>query len=307
MPDAGMGSLSRRLKQMQAGDWLGEAIDSAKDFYEPEQWIEPNVEIHPSGAGGKCAREVQFSLLGHRTEILRQNRRRMDNGTAAHLRWTEDLEKMGLLYAAGVRHKIPGEWSGEYDLICRNSSTGRLHLGEIKTMNEARFRRVPAQGPDFRAMAYELAKSERKYVYQLTQYLVVFKRDVYPELSDEVFFLFEDTNTQNFGIRWLAPDDRMKEEAFKVPEVARLACLEGELLPPPFKRGSLECRSCYRERVCYEEQDGSTQVRDALAAALHRTKHGLHENVARHEGRPELVTAPVRVRPEVVDDLLDWE
>lgn len=280
MADGGL--LARRLKQLDTGDWLGTAIDRAPSG-EPERWTAPNPEIHPSGAGSPCIRDIQLSMLGHHTEIKPKNRRRMDNGTAAHARWTAELDKAGVLVKGGERLKIPGYWSGEYDVMVRNPVTGKTHLGEIKTMNDGRFRRVPAQERDYLAMASVMYKAESSYVFQLTQYLVEFRR-LYPELSDDVFFLFENTNDQDYCIRWFRPNEKLMTMAFTNSLAAREATLAGQLIDPPFKRGSITCRKCYREQACYNLQDGLGVGPKAVSEAL-MTKWDETVFTADNEGR----------------------
>lgn len=212
---------------------------------------------------------------------------------------------MGLLESAGVRLKIDGEWSGEYDLLCRNPHTGRVHLGEIKTMNENRFRKVPPQDSDYTRMAHVLAVSEGGYVTQMTQYLVKFMEDGrYPDLSSEVFFLFENTNNQDYCIRWFRPDDVLIEKAFKNSRIAQESSRSGALIPPPFARRSMTCSSCYRELMCYSLQDGDLGAQARVSEALRVTKGGLTGVYARHEGREALVADGRRSSAD--DELIDW-
>lgn len=280
--------IARLLKQMSTGDWLGAAIDSSKVGPEPERWVTPNIEVHPSSAGSSCPRDIQLGMLGHKTEIKSQNRRRMDNGTDAHSRWTKELADKGLLVSGGVRLKVPGEWSGEYDLLCRNPKTGATHLGEIKTINSNGYSSLPPQDPDPARMAYAMAKSKMAYTYQLCQYYVMFRGQIEGGLSPDCFFLFENTDTQAFKILWVRFDEKMMEAAFKNSTIARDATMKGDLIPMPFRRRSITCSRCYRELICYRIQDGEKAVVDKVNSALAAVKAGGIEWAAAHEGRPAL-------------------
>lgn len=280
--------VARLLKQMSTGDWLGAAIDSSKVGVEPERWVAPNIEVHPSSAGSACPRDIQLGMLGHKTEVKSQNRRRMDNGTAAHARWSEELQAKGLLVSAGVRLKVPGEWSGEYDLLCRNPKSGAVHLGEIKTINSNGYSSLPAQDPDPVRMAYAMFKSKPAYTYQLCQYYVMFRDKVEGGLSPDCFFLFENTDTQGFKIIWVRFDERMMVDAFKNSTAARQATLDGFLIDPPFRRRSITCSRCYRELVCYRIQDGEKAVLDKVDSALKAVSAGGIEWKAANEGREAL-------------------
>lgn len=295
--------MARLLKQMSTGDWLGPAIDSSKVGVEAERWVTPNIEVHPSSAGSACSRDIQLGMLGHKTDVKSQNRRRMDNGTAAHARWTEELQAKGLLVSAGVRLKIPGEWSGEYDLLCRNPKSGATHLGEIKTINSNGYSSIPPQDPDPVRMAYAMFKSKPAYTYQLCQYYVMFRDRVEGGLSPDCFFLFENTDTQGFKIIWVRFDERMMADAFKNSTAARQATLDGHLIAPPFRRRSITCSRCYRELVCYRLQDGEKAVQDRVDSALKAVAAGGIEWKAANEGREALYDSGQSPEEESDEDI----
>lgn len=301
MPDKQ--GVARLLKQVSSGDWLGPIIDASRVGVEDDRWTQPNIEIHPSSAGSICSRDIELSLLGHKTSIKALNRRRMDNGTDAHARWSKELADKGLLVSAGVRLKIPGEWSGEYDLICRNPKSGESHLGEIKTINANGYASLPPQDPDPVRMAYAMAKAKLAYTYQLCQYYVMFKDKIEGGLSPDCFFLFENTDTQAFKIIWVRFDTTMMEAAFKNSNAAREAALEGYLIDPPFKRRSMACSRCYRELICYRIQDGEPPAIAAVEKALADIKAGGIEWTASHEGRATLYGESVSVPTEPDEDI----
>lgn len=295
--------VARLLKQISAGDWLGIAIDSSRAGVEDERWVQPNVEVHPSSAGSACARDIQLGMLGHKTGIKALNRRRMDNGTDAHTRWSKELAAKGLLVSAGVRFKVPGEWSGEYDLLCKNPKSGEVHLGEIKTINSNGYSSLPPQDPDPVRMAYAMAKAKMAYTYQLCQYYVMFKGQVEGGISPDCFFLFENTDTQAFKIIWVRFDDRMMADAFKNSTIAREASLSGSLIAPPFRRRSITCSRCYRELICYRIQDGESSPAAAVEGALAAITAGGIEWSSPHEEREALYGAPATPIDESDEDI----
>lgn len=259
-------------------DWITPAIDRMHGSLEPERWVDPHIAIHPSSAGAACPRAIELSMLGHRTAVKPQNRRRMDNGTATHSRWNDYLADVGFLYLANVREiqEEPFPWSGECDVIVEHPEFHTRHVGELKSMNERRFRAVPAQMSDKRAMAYALLNAPspanlRGYVYQVTQYVV--KLEELYGTSRECFFLFENTNTQEFAVRFFEPDDKIRSEAFDVQLVAQRAALDGKLLPVP--KGFLEkgptCKKCYRHDVCWTLEHGDQELWNKIQQALAQT------------------------------------
>ena len=294
---------ARFLKQLKSEDWLGQRIDGVYADSRQERWGEPNTEIHPSGAGGPCPREIELSLLGHRAPIQAKNRRRMDNGTKSHERWTIDLAAAGVLESASTRLKFPGEWSGENDLLLKNPTTGSRHIGEIKTMNFRRYATVPPQLPDPVQMAIMMETSERGYLYQLIQYLIRY-RQIDPTISETGVFLFENTDNQEYKLRWVKPTSEMKERALKNSNIARDAVIRGELLDPPFKRKSITCRKCYRESLCYTIQDGDEATLEKVNNALF-----VIGNKPLPDPTPVIGGVSTHVAKDAIDDdlIVDWD
>lgn len=278
-------SLGRLLRQVADDDWIGPVLDRAGAIVRPEGWFKPSLYIHPSGAGGTCVREIELGMLGHRPPVDKKSARRMLNGTLAHDRWTEEFRRAGLLVEANVRLRLESPpWSGECDLIARRPGTVRDHLVEIKTMNAQRFRRVPAQDANPVTMMRRLFLTERKYVLQLTQYISRFA----PVRGTQAggAFLFEDTDSQDYKLRYVQPDQGLLDEAFRLPVLAQAWAARGELVEPPFARTSPTCRSCYRRRVCLALQDGDATDTRFAREALETLRS------ATTEQREEMASAP---------------
>ncbi len=259
--------LGRLIQQLKSDDWLGRLIDGHHERAEPERWSDPDVTIHPSGAGSQCAREIELGMLGHRSATPARNRRRMDNGTWAHNRWNEYLKDVGVLKVHSLRKRyVDPIWSGELDVIVENPITGAEHIGELKTMNAARWKRVPKQVTDRYEMAKIMLKTERRYVYQLAQYYARIGRE--RGVDRECFFLFENTDTQEFKVIYVAFTDELIAEAFANSKAAQEAALRGELIEAPFSKRSPICRGCYHEKLCYNIQDGDEGALMWLQGAL---------------------------------------
>ena len=260
-------SIADFLRQVQVEDWLSPAVDAVDE--QAERWQAPAATIRPS-ACSTCPRDVQLDMLGHRSANGAQGRRRMDNGTGAHVRWVDRLARAGLLVADSQRLRELADgtsllnlsppagtavfWSGELDVVVRHPVTKLRYIVEVKTMNARRWGLVPAQDPDHARMARLLALRERRYVHQLTQYLVKLAPALGAE--DTGIFILENTDTQQYKVRYMRPDGQLRLEAFRAALEARAHTLRGELVPPPYARRSAECRRCYQEAACYDLQDG---------------------------------------------------
>lgn len=267
--------LQTYLGNTHVGDWLSPLLETAslRESEDPRGWVEPDSRIHPSSAYGKCPRSVQLGMLGHRYEFVKTNQRRLDNGLAAEKRWQGYMEKAGILVEANLKLRVDDPpWSGEIDVIIRDPATGLLHVGEIKTMNHERYGRIARQLKDREKMMNELLPVEPRYVYQLTQYLVMAGRFFKERLSPVGFFLFEDTDTQEFKIRWCKPDQVLQDVAFRHGLRAQEACNRGELLPPPFARESDECQGCPRRALCFQLQDKQPYMTQWVDERLQKVK-----------------------------------
>jgi len=260
-----MSGLAKLFRQIKHDDWLGAAIEMQTG--EPERWEEPRLTIHPSGAGSACLRNVQIAMLGHRTGFTPHSLRRMRNGTKAGERWDVELRGLGLVVESELRlGNDDQDWSGRMDFLVRHPMTGRLYVVELKTMNQFRFKRFPAQLEDRVAMTGLLERYERGYTYQLLQYVDEGMKQLGAE--PEGIFLIENTDTQDYVVRYIMSTPEFVRRSYDIQRQGQAAARAGVLVPPPFKRMSKTCRSCYREAVCYRLQDGEATATVAVERAL---------------------------------------
>lgn len=294
--------LNDLIREIQAEDWLTPLIEASTGS-EPEGWGEPATFARPSSAGGDCPREVQLNVLGYRSGFTAKSLRRMSNGTWGHTRWNEWLEKAGVLYAAEMRltffaddsfitdlgskkkltKKMIDErggivWSGETDLMFRKPEDAdaedfEIYMGEIKTMNARRFSKLPKQDPDHQLMARKMLKSESTYTRQFIQYRVMFEKAGF-KISDTMIWLMENTDTQDFKVLFMKPDDLMLKDAFRRAKLAIAANREGILIDPPVNhiKNSTYCRYCYKKAICYAIQDGDEEACQNVQTALKKVQ-----------------------------------
>lgn len=261
------------VSQLRTGDWLGDLIDRHHDFGDlPDRWIDPDPFIHPSASGGACARSYALGFLGHRPAGTFNSPRRRDNGTDAHVRWTRYFNEIGVLWAGGLRLTTsnPLYWSGESDLIVRNPKTGALHVGEIKTMHSQRYARVPDQSGDWVDMAKRLQLIESHYVSQLVQY--VWMLNLKLGTSMEAFFLFENTDNQDYKLRWLRVDEELVDRVVEPMAQGQRAALRGKLMKAPFGKRSQQCTNCRARRLCFDLQAGKVDAVQAVNDAVDRLR-----------------------------------
>ncbi len=268
--------LARLVAQLRTDDWLSPLIDGLQDHAVTEHWGTVGPAIKPSAAGSPCARDIELGMLGHHSGQRSQNRRRMDNGNGVHDRWYGYLEAAGVLVLREQFHELrePFYWRGMFDALLESPLTGTRFIAEIKSMNAFRFRKIPAQHPDRAVMLARLEALEPGYVYQLVQYIHLVG-DRYGVKGDGVF-IFEDTDSQDYKVRYIRSDAQAAERALAGPRAAQEAIAAGTLLSPPFPRKSLVCGRCYRSEVCYRLQDGNVEDEAAAARALVQAREALN-------------------------------
>lgn len=292
--------LAAIISERRSDDWLTPRMAAAAET-EPEGWGAVRTYISPSSAGVDCPLDAQLAGLGHSTGFNEKSRDRMDNGTAAEQRIVAKMERAGLVaahnlplieFADGfvifenlrsaqlepyIAEHGPVVWRAALDvLIQRSDGANTLHIGELKTCNIRKWERLPGVVPDRLTQARLLLRSEPKYTRQGVQYLVKFQKYAHlwrPDVrvSDEMFLLYEHTDSQEYKVFWFSPDEAMRADAFKNADMALEATREGRLLDRPFERGSRTCNSCFRKRVCNalsDEDEGEWQkAKAALATA----------------------------------------
>lgn len=268
MPSTGIRNL---IKSYQSDDWLTPLYEKAlQEDAEPEHWEDPVFFIRPSVAGGACEREMQLYGLGYRSAFAAGIVERMANGTDGHTRITKRFFKAGLLPAGTEGPTRITDENGrtwEADLVTVRPLDGRYYLGEIKTMNSNRYKRFPAQVADRVEMAKLILKAEPKYLRQVVNYYTFLKKQGLP-VEEDIFFFLEDTDSQKWKILWFRVDDFIIQDTFKRPKIAEAALREGRLLDPPHPRRGYVCRKCPSESICYQLQDGNTELWEKVNKAL---------------------------------------
>ena len=292
--------INRLLSQLRTEDWISPALDAAVKT-EPAGWNgKTAIHIKPSSAGDSCPRSVQLGMLGHVTGFAAKNRRRMDNGSDAHERIEGEYTAAGLVHRLELKFTLfsdgtafagnywdapkpgPGRelmYRGAVDVVAvrpDDATPGMVYLGDIKTTNSWRFGRVPPAVADRGEMARHLWRFDAGAVRQCITYREMLRgyREALglPEIADDLFIHYENTDNQDDRVVWFTPSAKMVEEALAGPLQARQACLDGELIEPPFEQNSTVCRRCYRESVCYDLQMEDEDSCKAVAKALTQTR-----------------------------------
>lgn len=254
------GGVGRLLRQLGSEDWLSRVIDQYFDRRSArETWGQPNPSIRPSGSGSPCERDIELGMAGHRSAIAGQSRRRMDNGSGMHERWQRYLREMQILVVKESPVNVADPMvTGRLDVVVQNPASGKLALGELKSVHSRGFQSLPRVTADRKANMRALYSWNqpwgRGYVIQDCWYFEF--GDVNGRKFDENFFLFENKDTQDYKVIYVEPTPELLAEAKEKPVAAQNAFLEGKLLDRPFQRGHPVCRRCDREKACDLLEDG---------------------------------------------------
>jgi len=278
MPDERLTSM---LRSMGRKDWLTPAMDVYFEERIPETWWGPNPMIHPSGAVGDCARDIQLALLGHKTAVDGRLSRIFDVGKAMHTRWQTYFRECGLL----VVEEEPIESynsilaiKGRLDCALKapQAIKDELHVIELKSMNSGQYRRLPEPKTP-KENLYAVARLHGRYVGQWLCYVRAYDEQQRARGEQSVqngAIIFENKDTQHYKTFLVTYDEELWLKLTTNARAAQQAFLENRLVDEPYLRMSGVCQKCGRRDLCYALQDGDGEtwrmVKSRLAAGLKR-------------------------------------
>lgn len=273
--------LTTLLRSLSRKDWLTPEMEEYFEGRIPEQWWGPNPKVHPSGAVGDCSRDIQLSLLGHKTPVPGRLSRIFDVGKAMHMRWQQYFEERGLM----VLKEEPIETDngklaikGKLDIVIKAPQSVRdeLFVVELKSMTSGQYRRLP-QPKEPSENLHALARLHPRYIGQWLTYSRAFdimRRQEGKSGVDSGILLFENKDNQEYQVYFLVYDEELWDRLTANAQIAQRAFLENRLVDPPYMRFSAPCQRCGRRELCYKLQEGDgeawRQVKARLAAGLKR-------------------------------------
>lgn len=226
-------------------DPLLSAMDAARGRGQ-RLWGKERGYFKPSYAGTVCERAVTFESAGHETPWEPRMLRVFGMGSAVEAMAVEDLREAGLLLESNVEVSGDGFW-GFADVVVRDPRTGERLLGEIKSINDNRYRRLPRPADDPRANARNLAALQRDYLAQW---------NVYARAAGirRGFLLFENKNNSERRLYRLELDPALLAEVDAVHGRAADHVRRRELAPVPADRrpagNDRVCRGCRHLSLC---------------------------------------------------------
>lgn len=275
--------LAHLLRSISRKDWLTPEMEEYFEGRLPEQWWGPDPKMHPSGAVGDCARDIELSLLGHKPAIGGRLSRIFDVGKAMHERWRQYFDERGILVASEVPIETEnGELmiKGKLDNIVRSpvDIQPELYVVELKSMASGRFRKLP-EPKDAKDNLYALARLHTGYIGQWLCYVKAYDEQQRAKGERRVengALIFENKDNQDYVVYLLTYDHNLWLRLTENARIAQQAFLEKQLVEPPYMRFNALCQKCGRKELCYALQDGDGEawrnVMARLAAGLKKHK-----------------------------------
>ena len=236
--------------------WLLKLLDESLERSQP-LWEKPVEWFRASSAGELCSRAATFAAMGHRVpheaRVMRIFRtgNSIENVNIVAMNTAKLLDpKMG---QASADHKDP-PIKGHVDCVLKRPGTGEKMLGEIKSIKQELFKKLPKEHGVM--LAGESPLDQGYYAGYLKQW------NTYawaPAIDIEIgFILFEAKNDQKQKIYWLLRDPDLLEEVFKISKIAapyvlsdpmRVAPIPKGFDPKDESRGSA-CSGCDHRYLC---------------------------------------------------------
>ena len=245
-------------------DWLKEELDEALVRGE-RLWEEPTTIVRGSNVSTPCVRALTFKMLGHRVPLNAKTLRIFRTGRAIEKEIIEDLRRSPIFADANVMVTYGPEEDllilGHADVTVRRRADGKLLLGEIKSIHERAFDRLPEEHPAVLASESPLFKSHERYVKQLNTYLGGSGSE-----TNEGFFLFEAKNTQRQKVYYILFDaELLAPDLLRVHEAHSFAC-SLLLAPVPSERNpkgdDRVCSRCDHRYLCKRLPEGGVTLEE---------------------------------------------
>lgn len=231
-------------------DWLKSVLDSAIESNQP-LWSPAKQHFRGSWAGTQCVRALTFKAAGHNVPHKARTKRIFQVGNAIEAAIVETLGVGGVL----LDTQIPVLYDdppivGKADVTVQ-APDGKAKLGEVKSINEHQFKKLPREHDAVLASASPLFAIKASYVEQWNTYACSPNND-----WSDGFILFEEKNTSEDKVYWLERDDELSRVSLdRMRRAARYVTASVQKVAPipddrnPHK-GDPVCVGCSHRYIC---------------------------------------------------------
>ena len=230
-------------------DWLKPELDNLLEGTE-RLWKDPVTYIRGRSFGSECERAITFDSLGHSVPFGAKKLRIFRTGRAIEKEIIDNMRQSPAFDSADVKLTYTDPpVNGRADVFMRRKSDGKILCGEIKSIGQNGWKRLPLEHGPTRAGDSPLMQTNRSYVMQLNTYL---GSDDSP--TDEGFLLFENKNDSAQRVYHIMFDARLRDGALAVSRSAARYLETQTLAPVPKERDprgeDKTCANCDHRYLC---------------------------------------------------------
>ena len=198
--------------------WLLKLIDQQMETSQ-KLWDKPLPWFRGSAAGEPCSRALTFASMGHRVPFEARVLRIFRTGSAIEEVNIKAMDAAGVLDASKLQASadyIDPPIKGHVDCVLKRPGTGEAFLGEIKSIKQELFKKLPDEHGVI--LAGQSPLKESRYITYLKQWnTYAWSENINLEIG---FLLFEAKNDQYQKIYWLLRDPDLQEQVIKIRQVA---------------------------------------------------------------------------------------
>jgi len=237
-------------RAVKTPSWLQLLMETTLEQNQP-LWTPPSKYFRASNSGDLCVRSMTFASLGHQVPFAAKTLRIFRTGNAIEDVNVDVLRRAGVLVATNQQANYASPpIRGRFDVRVKRPSDGVNLIGEIKSIHEDGFNKLPPEYDDPDENHENLMLCYPRYVTQLNTYLGSDDIDL-----EEGFLLFEAKNSQTQRFYFLRRHEELLRTTLERHAEAFVYLDQLQLAPVPNGRdpcsaADKSCSRCNHHYLC---------------------------------------------------------
>lgn len=215
--------------------WLLKLLDENLE-HNQKLWDKPLPWFRGSASGELCSRALTLSSMGHRVPFEARVLRIFRTGNAIEDVNVAAMDKAGVLDKSMLQASADYDnppIKGHVDCVLKRPGTGEAFLGEIKSIKQELFKKLPAEHGVI--LAGQSPLKDSRYITYLKQWnTYAWASNIDLEIG---FLLFEAKNDQAQKIYWLLRDPDLLERVMEIRRVAAPYVTSKPMCVAPIPKG----------------------------------------------------------------------
>ncbi len=215
--------------------WLLKLLDENLERSQ-KLWEKPLPWFRGSASGELCSRALTLSSMGHRVPFEARVLRIFRTGNAIEDVNVAAMDKAGVLDTSMLQASADYDdppIKGHVDCVLKRPGTGEAFLGEIKSIKQELFKKLPAEHGVI--LAGQSPLKDSRYITYLKQWnTYAWAKNIDLEIG---FLLFEAKNDQAQKIYWLLRDPDLLEQVMEIRRVAAPYVTSKPMCVAPIPKG----------------------------------------------------------------------